>query len=237
MAGHSKWHQIRHKKGANDKQRGKVFTKHSRLITLAAKNGDDPDLNASLRSAIDNAKAENVPNDNIKRAIAKASLDAKNQISMAEVLYEGYSVEGCAILIEALTDNKNRTFTNVRNIMNKNDGSLGEQGSVSFMFEKKGYFEIKTSSENKDDLLLDLMDTDPDSIEESNDSIILTCKANDFAKFRDILNEKNLIIDSAKLAYISNTKIEVSDEALEKISNLIDKLEEDDDVMDVYTNL
>ena len=237
MAGHSKWHSIRHKKGANDKKRGKVFTKHSRLITLAARSGDDPDLNASLRAAIDNAKAENVPNDNIKRAIAKACVDSKNNITMNHALYEGYAPEGCAILIEALTDNFSRTFTNVRKIMNKNNGSLGEQGSVSFMFEKKGYFEITKPGNDSESLMLELMDMDPLSIEEVGKEIVLTCKLVDFARFRDSFIQKNLIINSAKTAYISDAKVDVSDESMQKIATLIEKLEEDEDVMDVYTNL
>lgn len=237
MAGHSKWHSIRHKKGANDKKRGKIFTKHARLIMLAARNGSDATLNANLRQAIDNAKAENVPNDNIKRAIAKGSSEGKDAAQMYEVLYEGYGPMGSAILIEALTDNKNRTFTNVRNIMNKNSGNLGESGSVAYMFEKVGYFEIKTSPQNKDETILNVMELDPLNIVEHKDSIVVTCKMDKFFEFKSKLDELNLILETSKLNYISNMPVEISNEAMDKVMNLIEKLEDDDDVLEVYTNL
>jgi len=237
MAGHSKWHSIRHKKGANDKKRGKIFTKHARLIMLAARNGSDPSLNSTLRQAIDNAKAENVPNDNIKRAIAKGSSEGKDAAQLYEVLYEGYGPEKSAILIEALTDNKNRTFTNIRNIMNKNAGNLGESGSVAYMFEKLGYFEVKVSNENKEQTMLEIMELDPINIVEHNDFLEVTCNMDEFASFKSKLDSLNLILESSKLNYISNMPINVDNDKLDNIMNLIEKLEEDDDVLEVYTNI
>lgn len=237
MAGHSKWHSIRHKKGANDKQRGKVFTKHARLIMLAARNGSDPNLNSSLRQAIDNAKAENVPNDNIKRAIDKGSNEGKDAAVLYEVMYEGYGPGKSAILIEALTDNKNRTFTNVRNIMNKNEGSLGESGSVAYMFNKVGYFEVKVTPDNLDETMLNVMELDPLNIEEMNDVLIVTCKTEEFSNFKAKLDELNLILESAKLNFVASMSADLNNEEMEKVSNLIEKLEDDDDVLEVYTNL
>ena len=193
MAGHSKWHSIRHKKGANDKKRGKIFTKHARLIMLAARNGSDPSLNSTLRQSIDNAKAENVPNDNIKRAIAKGSSEGKDATQLYEVLYEGYGPDKSAILIEALTDNKNRTFTNIRNIMNKNAGNLGESGSVSYMFEKVGFFHVKVTSNNKEEVMLEIMELDPLNIIDHKDLLEVTCKMEDFANFKKKLDKSKNI--------------------------------------------
>ncbi|MBI95565.1 YebC/PmpR family DNA-binding transcriptional regulator [bacterium] len=237
MAGHSKWHSIRHKKGANDKKRGKIFTKHARLIMLAARNGGDPSLNSSLRQAIENAKAENVPNDNIKRAIAKGSSEGKDATQLHEVLYEGYGPDKSAILIEALTDNKNRTFTNIRNIMNKNAGNLGASGSVAYMFEKVGFFHVKVTSNNKEEVMLEIMELDPLNIIDHKDLLEVTCKMEDFANFKKKLDDLNLILETSKLNYISNMPLDIETQAMEKVISLIEKLEEDDDVLEVYTNL
>jgi len=237
MAGHSKWHSIRHKKGANDKKRGKIFTKHARLIMLAARNGSDPSLNSTLRQSIDNAKAENVPNDNIKRAIAKGSSEGKDATQLYEVLYEGYGPDKSAILIEALTDNKNRTFTNIRNIMNKNAGNLGESGSVSYMFEKVGFFHVKVTSNNKEEVMLEIMELDPLNIIDHKNLLEVTCKMEDFANFKKKLDDLNLILETSKLNYISNMPIDIETQSMEKVISLIEKLEDNDDVLEVYTNL
>ena len=204
---------------------------------LCARNGSDPSMNAALRIAIENAKAENVPNDNIKRAISKGNSEGKDAAALHEVMYEGYGPAGSAILVEALTDNKNRTYTNVRSTMNKNKGNLGESGSVAYMFEKRGFFEIKVSKAQKDEVMLELMELDPLTIEDYDEIIELTCSVNDFSKMREALMAKNLILETSKLNYIPNMKVEASDQDLETISKLIEKLEEDDDVLEVYTNL
>ncbi|MBT4936623.1 YebC/PmpR family DNA-binding transcriptional regulator, partial [Candidatus Peregrinibacteria bacterium] len=151
MAGHSKFHNIKHRKGAADALRGKLFTKHAKLIAIAAKNGDDPDLNAGLKNAIASAKADNVPNDNIKRAVQKGSGEGKDAANYVEVAYEGYAPSGVAIIVEALTDNTNRTYTSVRTIVDKSGGNLGSQGAVSWMFQDIGSMEIlleKTKTDN-----------------------------------------------------------------------------------------
>ncbi len=234
MAGHSKWHSIRHKKGANDAKRGKIFTKHARLITLAAKNGDDPDLNALLRAAIDNAKAANVPNDNIQRAIDKAS-GANNDTQMFEMTYEAYGPNGVAFLIDAITDNKNRTITSVRTILNKNGGSLGESGSVSYMFKLRGV--IVGQGEINDELSLEILDLGAEDIEQSDDGFVVTTDPSSMLNVRSAIESANVTIDSAEVAKVADTEIEISDKTIEeKILKLISKLEEDDDITDVYTN-
>ena len=234
MAGHSKWHSIKHKKGANDAKRGKIFTKHARLITLAAKNGDDPDLNALLRAAIDNAKAANVPNDNIQRAIDKAS-GANSDTQMFEMTYEAYGPNGVAFLIDAITDNKNRTITSVRTILNKNGGSLGESGSVSYMFKLRGV--IVGQGEINDELSLEILDLGAEDIEQSDDGFVVTTDPSSMLNVRSAIESANVTIDSAEVAKVADTEIEISEKTIEeKILKLISKLEEDDDITDVYTN-
>ena len=235
MAGHSKWHSIRHKKGANDAKRGKIFTKHARLITLAARNGDDPDLNSQLRAAIDNARAENVPNDNIQRAIAKAG-GAGSDTQMFEMTYEAYGPNGIAFLIEAITDNKNRTVTSVRTILNKNGGSLGESGSVAYMFNMKGV--VSGSGDvSGDDLQMELLENGALDIEADGDDFIIYTEPGQAVTIRNLLENKNVKVESAKIAKIAENIISVDDETVaEKVTRLVEKLEEDDDVTDVYTS-
>jgi len=235
MAGHSKWHSIRHKKGANDAKRGKIFTKHARLITLAARNGDDPDLNSQLRAAIDNARAENVPNDNIQRAIAKAG-GAGSDTQMFEMTYEAYGPNGIAFLIEAITDNKNRTVTSVRTILNKNGGSLGESGSVAYMFSMKGV--VSGSGDvSGDDLQMELLENGALDIETDGDDFIIYTEPGQAVTIRNLLENKNVTVESAKTAKIAENIISVDDQTVaEKVTRLVEKLEEDDDVTDVYTS-
>ena len=234
MAGHSKWHSIRHKKGANDAKRGKIFTKHARLITLAAKNGGDPDLNAQLRTAIDNAKAENVPNDNIQRAIDKAT-GGGDDTQMFEMTYEAYGPNGVAFLIDAITDNKNRTITSVRTILNKNGGSLGESGSVAYMFKLKGV--IVGTGVISDELSLEILDMGALDFEIEEDGFVIYTDPSGLVAIKNHLENSNLIIDSASVQKVADTEIEIDDEQTqEKILKLISKLEDDDDITDVFTN-
>lgn len=235
MAGHSKWHSIRHKKGANDAKRGKIFTKHARLITLAAKTGCDPDLNASLRAAIDNAKAENVPNDNIQRAIAKAG-GAGSDTQMFEMTYEAYGPNGVAFLIDAITDNKNRTITSVRTILNKNGGSLGESGSVGYMFKLKGVVSGSGDVSNED-LQMELLENGLLDIETNENDFIIYTEAGKAPAIKNILEANNITVDSAKNSKIADNIIAITDDAVaEKITRLVEKLEEDDDITDVFTS-
>ena len=235
MSGHSKWHSIKHKKGANDAKRGKIFTKHARLIMLAAKTGADPDKNAQLRSAIDSARAENVPNDNIQRAVAKGSGEGSDK-PMYEITYEAYGPNGVAILIEAITDNKNRTIASVRTLLNKNGGSLGESGSVAYMFKLQGVVNGIGDILNED-LQMQMLDNGLIDIDtEDNDFVIFTDPGKAIV-IKEILENHNISVESAKTTQVAENTLTIEDQAVaNKISNLVDKLEEDDDVVEVHTN-
>jgi len=236
MAGHSKWANIKHKKGIADAKRGKVFTKHAKLIALAAQGGSDPDMNSALRSAIDNAKADNVPNDNIKRAVAKGSGEGGSANQMVEVKYEGYGPSGIAMIIEGVTDNKNRTFTNIRTIMSKNGGNLGESGCTSYLFDNRTIVEIKANGD-KDEQIMDLIELGALDVEESDDnSIVAIIDFQETNNFKEKCKNKYEIISSRRDMIPQNTT-EISDEiSIEKINKLIEKLEDDEDVTDVFTS-
>lgn len=238
MAGHSKWHSIKHKKGANDAKRGKIFTKHAKLIAIAAREGGpDPDMNAALRTAIDNAKAENVPNNNIDRAIKRGAGTGSDGEQMNEVSYEAYGPEGVAIYIQAITDNKNRTLTNVRTIVNKNGGNLGESGSVAYMFNHKGHFLIDPDGKDVEELQLQLLDFEVEEMEVEDGQIDVICDPSKFSELRKKLDEAGFKLETSELTFVPENTITIDDaDKAKKILNLIDKIEEDDDVTDVYAN-
>lgn len=237
MAGHSKWHSIKHKKGANDKKRGKIFTKHAKLISMAAKDGGDPDLNPSLRVAIENAKAENVPNDNISRAIAKGSGEGKDGVQMSEVMYEAYGPGGTAIMVEAITDNKNRTVANVKAIINKKGANWAEPGSVAYMFEKKGIISLKFKGD-ADDIQLELIELgveEFDSIE--GDEMVIYCDHKELINIKSQILDKGIEVMEAKTSFIPGNYVEVKDvETAQKIMTLVEAIEDDEDVTEVYSN-
>lgn len=239
MAGHSKFANIKHRKWAQDKIRWKVFTKHAKLISIAAREWADPEMNSALKNAIESAKAENVPNDNIKRAIEKWSWAGANAVNYQEVIYESYAPWWSALIIEALTDNKVRTMSNVKSILNKNWWKFAEPGSVWYMFEKKWIIEISTESKNIEDLEMFILESWAEDFD--------ICENEKVAKITTILNEvaeiKNKFVESwyeiKKFwpEFIANQKMDLDEENAEKVFNLIEKIEEDDDVSIVYTNL
>ena len=234
MSGHSKWHSIRHKKGANDAKRGKIFTKHANLITIAARSGGDPDMNPALRLALDNAKRENMPNANIERAIKKGTGEDKDAAQMHEMTYEGYGPNGIAIFVEALTDNKNRTLTNVRTAFGKNGGNMGESGSVGYMFHKKGLIFITNGSE---DLELAAIEADVEDVELDGEMMTVTTAFADLYSVRDTMEAAGAIIEKAEHQLIADTHIVVSDiENAKKVMRLIEAIEDDDDVTSVASN-
>lgn len=237
MAGHSKWNNIKQRKGAQDKKRGKIFQKLVKEIYKAAKDGGpDPDMNSSLRLAIDKAKAANMPNDNVERAIKRAT-DPSETANYDEVVYEGYGPEGVAIFIEALTDNTNRTSTSVRTIMNKNGGTLGEKGSVAYNFERKGYIAIDREDLDidEDTMLLSALEAGAEDLEVSDDVFEIYTAASDFTGVRDEL-EKEFTLANAELLMVPKMSVPVSETTLEQVLELVELLEEDDDVSDVYHN-
>ncbi len=239
MSGHSKWHNIRVKKTAQDAARGKIYTKHAKLIEIAAQRGPDPATNASLRSAIDNAKADNVPNANIERAIKKGS----GQLEGAQMVEEMYAAMGpgnTALLVECLTDNKNRTLTNVKMAASKNGGSFVESSSVLWMFARKGIV-VGTKTGvlpgELEELELELIDFGAEDVEASGDTISVTTDLTNWTKVRDFLKDRGYQIESAGLRYVPTQKTDIKDaDTARKLMQLVDALEADDDVSEVHTN-
>ncbi len=243
MSGHSKWANIRVRKGAQDARRNKVYTRHARLIEMAARGGPDPRTNASLRAAVDNAKAESVPNDNIERAIKKGSGELKGE-AMQEILYAAYAPGGVACLIECLSDNRNRTIANVKSAVSKHGGNFAETSSVLWMFERKGLVSGKWkvdpssgSGGKLDDLELQLIDFGAEDVSVDDDILSVVTSVNDWMKARDFLKQNSVEILSAGLSYIATQKAPAMDAAaLEKLGAFVEAVEEDDDVSAVHTN-
>lgn len=238
MAGHSKWNNIKQRKGAQDAKRGKIFQKLSREIYMAAKSGGpDPASNPSLRLVLDKAKAANMPNDNVQRAIKKATSAGEGD-NYDEVVYEGYGPAGVAILVHALTDNKNRTATNVRVAINKNGGSLGETGSVAYMFDRKGYIAIVREGldVDEDTMLMSVLEAGGEELEASEEVFEIYTDASDFADVRDALEKEGYVLAQAELTMVPQMVTDLSEEHQAILETIVDALEEDDDVSDVYTS-
>lgn len=239
MAGHSKWHNIQKRKGAQDAKRGKIFMRHAKAIYKAAKEGGgDTTTNASLRLVIDKAKADNMPNDNIERAIKKATgtLDGANY---EELTYEGYGPGGVAVIVNVLTDNKNRTAAEVRHAFKKNDGNLGENGSVSFMFDRKGYIVI-TDEEgviDEEELTLAALEAGADDITAEAGVYEIYTTPDAFQEAVDQLKEAGYSIEESEVTLIPQNYNTVSEDEEEKMQQLIDTLEENEDVQDIHHNL
>ncbi|HLN21214.1 MAG TPA: YebC/PmpR family DNA-binding transcriptional regulator [Bacteroidales bacterium] len=236
MSGHNKWSTIKRKKGAIDAKRGKIFTKIIKEIIIAAKEGGpDPDTNARLRLAVQNAKGANMPKDNIERAIKKATgADAE---SFIETTFEGYASGGVAVFVECLTDNNNRTVATVRAAFNKHGGNLGTTGSLKFIFERKGIFTIKNDGFNLDDLELEMIDAGAQDFEVDGDTLTVTCAMEDFGSLNKKLNELGIEPDEAGLKRIPTTQKKLDVDSARKVLRLVDALEDDDDIQFVYHNL
>ena len=268
MSGHSKWSSIKHKKAATDAVKGKIFTKHAKLVALAARKGGDPITNPSLRSAIDNAKAENLPVDNIERAIKKGTGEGKDAAQFSEIIYEARGPAGVALLIEALTDNKNRTITNLKVVVTKNGGQMGAAGSVAYLFGRKGLITvplkpaydplakvqpgppqtksvddiemiaIDAGAEDVKTIAADDSDTTGTSSPADLDLIEVYTDAQTLMQVRQKLVESGVKVGKAILTYVPTQFTEVEDEAtIQKILDLADAIEDDEDVNCVYTNL
>jgi YebC/PmpR family DNA-binding regulatory protein len=238
MAGHSKWHSIQHKKGANDAARGKIFTKHAKLITIAARSGGDPDSNPALRMEIERAKAVNMPNNNIERAIKKGTGEDKDAAIMMELQYEGYAPAGVALLVDTITDNKNRTVTGVRTAFSKNGGNMGESGSVSWMFHRKGILTINNiSAEKAEEIEMIAIELDAEDVAFENETLEITTDAKHLMSIKDEMEKQGISINSAEIAMVPENKIHISNiEDAKKILKLIEALEDDDDVSSVHSN-
>lgn len=238
MAGHSKFANIKHKKEKNDAQRGKIFTKIGREIMVAVKSGGpDPNVNSRLRDVITKAKAANMPNDTITRSIKKASGELGNVI-YETITYEGYGPSGVAVIVECLTDNKNRTAANVRHAFSKYGGNLGTNGCVSFMFDKKGQIIIEKSNDIDEDTLMMLaLDAGAQDFVTEEEGYEIITEPEDFYNVYDALSQQNIPMLSAEVTMIAQTTTELTnDEDITNLQKMLDLLEEDDDVQNVYTN-
>ena len=237
MAGHSKWNNIKERKGVQDKKRGKIFQKLVKEIYQAAKDGGpDPETNSALRLAMDKAKANNMPNDNVDRAIKRAT-DPSESANYNEIVYEGYGPNGVAVLVETLTDNTNRTSSTVRVAFDRNGGSLGEKGSVNYLFDRKGYIAIEREGleDDEDTLMMNILEAGAEDMELSDDVVEVYTAPTDFTAVRDALAE-NYTLAQSELTMKPNISVPLDEALVEDFEAMIDIIEDDDDVTDVYHN-
>lgn len=233
MSGHSKWSTIKRQKGAKDAARGALFTRLGNAIAVAARSGADPEMNFSLRLAIDKAKAANMPMTNVQRSIDRGS-GKLGGAQIQEVMYEGYGPGGVAILVECATDNINRTYPEVRLAFSKHGGNIAEKGAVAFQFDHKGMIRVTGSG---DDILLAALDAGAEDVQEEGDESVIYTAPTDLAKVRDSLKAADLAIVEAELTYVPNNTVEINDAATAgKIMRLMDALEEQDDVVNTHVN-
>ena len=238
MSGHSKWSSIKHKKGAADAKRGQLFSKLSRAIIVAAKEGGgDPLNNLALQNAIEKAKSYSMPKDNIDRAIAKGSGADADADAFETIVYEGYGPEGVAVIVEALTDNRNRTAADVRHLFAKHGGNLGATGAVAWQFERRGVVLVDGDGVDEEELLLVAADGGADDVEQDGSVFQVTSAPEQLAAVRAAIEAAGIIVDSAELQLVPKTTVAVDEEAkARQVMRLIDALEENDDVQDVYAN-
>ena len=236
MSGHSKWSSIKHKKAATDAKRGKIFTKLIKEITVAARmGGGDPDTNPRLRTAILAAKSENMPKDNIERAIKKGTGELEG-VNYEESIYEGYGPGGAAVLVESLTDNKNRTVADIRNIFGKHGGSLGENGCVAWMFEKKGYIAIESKAVDEEVLMETALEAGADDIREDDSNFEVITAPEDFSAVKEAIDGASIPYIVAEITMLPQSTTNLSGKEAEQMVRLMDMLEDNDDIQKVYTN-
>jgi YebC/PmpR family DNA-binding regulatory protein len=238
VSGHSKWSSIKHKKGAADAKRGKLFSKLTRAIIVAAKEGGpDPAANLALQNAIEKARSNSMPKDNIDRAIAKGAGTGDGAEQYETVVYEGYGPAGVAVIVEALTDNRNRTAGEVRNIFTKSGGNLGGSGAVAWLFERRGVVLVPADGADEDELTLAAAEGGADDVARDGSSFQVLTAAEQLASVRQAIAEAGFEIESAELTMLPKTTVDVEDESeAKKVLRLIDQLEDNDDVQDVYAN-
>jgi YebC/PmpR family DNA-binding regulatory protein len=238
VSGHSKWSTIKHKKGAADARRGQLFTKLSRAIIVAAKEGGpDPGNNLALQNAVEKARSYSMPKDTIERAIARGSGADADASAFETVIYEGYGPEGVAVLVEALTDNRNRTASDVRHQFTKHGGNLGTTGAVAWLFERRGIVMVSADGADEDELMLAAVEGGADDVELDGSSFQVSTAPEDLAAVRESIEEAGFEIESAGLSMVPKTTVAIEDESTaKKIVRLVEGLEESDDVQDVYAN-
>jgi YebC/PmpR family DNA-binding regulatory protein len=236
MSGHSKWHSIKHKKAATDARRGKAFSRLNKEITVAARmGGGDPNFNPRLRLAIDKAKAENMPKDNIERAVKKGTGELEGY-NIEEVQYEGYGPGGVAILIEVATDNRNRTLPEIRHLFSKNGGNMGEAGSVAWMFDKKGYLVIEKDKIGEEELLEMALEAGAEDVNDDDDNWEIFTPADVFEDVRQALQAKNVPIVVQQIGMIPQSQVKLEGKSAQQVLKLMEALEDHDDVQNVWAN-
>ena len=237
MSGHSKWHNIQNKKGKADAKRGKIFTKIGRELMIAVKNGGpDPDNNPKLRDAIAKAKAANMPNDTVQRSIKKASGEL-GAVDYERIVYEGYGPSGVAVIVDTLTDNKNRSAGNVRSAFTKGGGNMGTTGCVGFMFQEKGEIVIEKGDLDEEELMMMALDAGAEDFNSDEEEVfIITTSPDDFGVVREALEAEGLEFLEAAVKMIPDTYTEIDEDAAKKFQKMLDLLEDDDDVQEVYHN-
>lgn len=237
MSGHSHWSSIKHKKGAADAKRGKVFSKLARAITSAARQGGgNLEMNIKLQYAVDKAKAENMPKDNIERAILKGMGELSGDTELFECIYEGYGPDGVAIMIEILTDNKNRTAPEIRKMFERFGGNLGEPGCVSWMFQKKGMITVNVDAIEEDRLMTFVLDAGGEDLQVVGDEYQITCDTQDLNNIKNTLQKEGINLVSSEISMIPNSFIELNETTGRKVISLAEALENHDDVQNVYAN-
>ena len=235
MSGHSKWSTIKRKKGKADAQRGKLFGKINRLISVAARNGGDPEMNVDLRNAIQYAKENNMPNETIERAIKKGTGEIEG-VTYEDVTYEGYGPGGVAVLIKVLTDNRNRTVSEIRRIFTKHGGNLGSSGCVAWIFTRRAYFSFNKENVDQDTLLDMALDIGAEDIETDDKNIEVTLNPTDFDKFKKLLSDNQIEYSVAEITMIPQTTVDLEGKKAEQMLSLMEQLEDHDDVQNVYAN-
>lgn len=237
MSGHSKWHTIKHKKGALDAKRGKIFTKLIKEITVAARTGGsgDVDANARLRKAVNDAKAQNMPNDTIDRAIKRGTGELEG-VSYDEITYEGYGVGGVAVLVETMTDNRNRTVAELRHIFSKNGGNLGEAGSVAWMFDKKGYIVVDKADKSEDELFDIAIEAGADDMQDDGDVFEIFTAPENFEPVHEAIKAAGIEPQAAEISMIPQNYIALEGSDARQMMKLYDALDDNDDVQKVYAN-
>ena len=237
MSGHSKWKTIKHKKAATDAKRGKIFTRLGREITVAAREGGgDPDVNFNLRLAVDRAKSANMPKDNIERAIKRGTGELKGE-DLADVMYEGYAPNGVALLIQVLTDNRNRTVADVRRVLTRQGGTLAEAGAVAWQFERKGYIAIAPDGIDEDIIFEAAVEAGAEDVVFGDDMIEVYAELADFQAVRQALKDQGINLETAELSMIPKTTMQLEEKETLRVMGVIEALEELDDTQQVYSNL
>jgi len=236
MSGHSKWHSIKHKKGATDAKRGKLFTKFIKEITVAARTGGgDPDANARLRKAVLDAKSGNMPNDTIDRAIRRGT-GAEEGVNYEEITYEGYGPGGVALLIESVTDNRNRTVAEIRHMFSKNGGNLGEAGSVGWLFEKKGYIVVDKAAKPEEELFDIVIEAGADDLREDGDNFEIITSPENFEGVQTAIKAAGIEPQMAEVSMVPQTYVKLEGSSAQTMLRLMEAIEDHDDVQKVYAN-